>query len=84
MPFDFSRFPEVLRVIDTSIYTRKSLADTQAAFREHCTVSLSPTIEPNQVTVTIKAHTNDPTAIREIVLSFWNYLLDCSCQQRFG
>jgi hypothetical protein len=81
--FDSSQSPALSRSLDTSIYSRRALAATQAAFRDHCNVAIRPS-EHGRLLVTVTPLSSEPADIRATVLEFWNYLLDTACQERLG
>lgn len=76
--FDFSD-GGATRILDATIYTRRALARTRAAFKNHCEVTTSP-VGSNKLLVSLRA--TNPSETREVVLEFWNYLLDESCIER--
>ena len=68
------------RTIDNNVYPRKALAEARDAFKNHCTVKISP-ITSREIIVTIfvdSVLTADDA--RQIILEFWNYALDRACQ----
>lgn len=81
--FNFSSDPEISRSVDTRLYSRRAIADAQAAYRGYCQVETRPQ-EGTRLLVTVKPHKLTPGELRETVLEFWNYVLDATCQQRLG
>jgi hypothetical protein len=72
---------EYRRVVSTGIYSRQSLVAGQAAFRQHCKVTIEPRGR-DQVAVVVKPIGEATTAPREAVLEFWNFVLDTEAQRR--
>jgi hypothetical protein len=81
--FDLSTLPTISRRADLSIYTRSALAITQSAFKGHCRVHTTP-ISADRLLVSITPLKADSEETRTMILEFWNYFLDQSCQQRLG
>lgn len=81
--FDFYHYPEVSRVIDLSLYSRYALAETQAAYRKYCQVQTEPK-GPGYLLVTLTPLLEDPSEVQKMVLEFWNYFLDKTCQEKLG
>jgi len=67
------------RLIDHSLYPRTALADARHAYRDYCTVSISP-IDGEHTRVLIAVKPTSAHQVREVVLGFLNYLLDCSAE----
>jgi len=81
--FDFSKLPDVSRIVDTRIYSRRALADAQAAFRDHCHVDIRY-VGHARVGVTVHPVATDDAEWRRVVLEFWNFALDAACQQQLA
>jgi hypothetical protein len=81
--FDLSALPAVSRLADLTIYSRSALAATESAFREHCCVHTTQ-ITPDRLTVSITPLKANNEETRTMILEFWNYFLDKSCQERLG
>lgn len=81
--FDLSRLPEVSRTVDTRIYSRRALVDAQAAFRNHCRVEIRY-VDHARVGVTVRPVATDNAEWRRVVLEFWNFALDATCQQQLA
>jgi hypothetical protein len=67
------------RFIDNTIYPKKAVADARMAYRNYCDFA----IDTNgnhlpKLTVTVKPKYQDNS--QQIILEFWNYLLDIACQ----
>jgi hypothetical protein len=72
---------EFTRQIDNSIYSRKALAAARDAYRPYCEVVVKPGID-GKVGITVAIKDEHREQDREVVLEFWNFFLDTSCQQR--
>mgnify|MGYP001568445816 CR=1 len=81
--FDFSNPPTISRTVSLTIYSRSALAATQAAFREHCRISTAP-VASDRLLVSIIPLMTTPEEIATMLLEFWNYFLDRSCQEKLG
>ncbi len=81
--FDLSTLPAISRRADLTIYSRNALAVTQSAFKEHCRVHTTP-ISADSLLVSITPLKTDSEETRTMILEFWNYFLDQSCQERLG
>ncbi len=71
------------RTIDTTIYPRGALADMRQAYRDFCSISVTPGNIPDLVDLTIDVREQYESNGRQIVLEAWNYLLDRACQIHF-
>lgn len=72
---------QVTRTIDHRLYPRKALTDARQAYRDYCTLSMSPrSAEQAQIVITVRPEYEDRG--REVVLEFLNYLLDRAAQIR--
>ena len=67
------------RNIDNSIYPKKAVADARMAYRDYCDISIEIADE-TLPKLTIKVKPKYQKNSRKIILEFWNYLLDLSCQ----
>ncbi len=81
--FDSSNLPAMSRTVSLTIYSRSALAATQAAFKEHCRVSTVP-VPSDRLLVSILPLITTPEEARIMLLEFWNYFLDRSCQEKLG
>ncbi len=81
--FDSSNPPAISRTVNLTIYSRSALAATQAVFREHCRVSTIP-VTSDHLLVSIVPLMTTPEEVRAMLLEFWNYFLDQSCQEKLG
>jgi len=81
--FDSSNLPEFSRTVNLTIYSRSALATTQAAFREHCRVSTAP-VASDRLLVSVMPLMTAPEEVGTMLLEFWNYFLDRSCQEKLG
>lgn len=69
--------------VDTRVYLRKALADAQLAYKDLCKVRLRA-VAHQRLLVTIEPLSGDATQHRDLVLEFWNYALDRSCEEHLG
>ncbi len=81
--FDSSNPPTISRSISLSIYSRTALEATQTAFMEHCRVSISPVTSDRLLVTTMPLMMSSEEG-RTMLLEFWNYFLDRSCQEKLG
>lgn len=81
--FDFSSLPTISRVVDLTVYSRSALAATQLAFKEFCRVDTSP-ISNERLLVSVTPVVTTSDEVRTMILEFWNYYLDKSCQEKLG
>ena len=81
--FDSSNPPAISRTVNLTIYSRSALAAAQAAFREHCRVSIAP-VASDRLLVSIMPLMTTTEEVRTMLLEFWNYFLDRSCQEKLG
>ncbi|MDD2462513.1 MAG: HxsD-like protein [Desulfobulbus sp.] len=67
------------RFLDNTIYPKKAVADARMAYRSYCDFAIDTTgsLLP-QLMVTVKSKYQDNS--HQIILEFWNYLLDLACQ----
>jgi hypothetical protein len=79
--FDFSNPPTISRAVGLTIYSRSALAATQAAFREHCRISTA-LVAKDRLLVSVMPLMTAPEEVRTMLLEFWNYFLDRSCQEK--
>jgi hypothetical protein len=73
-----------IRVFDrhcsATIYSVGALREAQVAYAEHCAVTIDSQ-DPHRPRVTIQSNsTMSDEQWREIVLEFWNYILDATAQ----
>lgn len=69
------------RAISNAVYSRQSVAAAQAAFKQHCTVSVRPGGN-GLVTVKVLPKGEAAKTPRQAVLEFWNFVLDAEAQKR--
>lgn len=69
------------RTVATDIYSRQALVAAQAAFRQHCKVTIQP-VGSGQVAVAVKPIGESAADPRQAVLEFWNFVLDTEAQRR--
>jgi len=81
--FDCSHHPEISRSINLALYSRSALAETQAAFRQFCQVQTKP-LDQGRFLVTISPLISDTQDVKKMILEFWNYFLDKTCQEKLG
>jgi len=81
--FDSSNPPAISRTVNLTIYSRSALAATQAAFKEHCRVSTT-LVSSDRMLVSIMPLMTTPEEVRTMLLEFWNFFLDRSCQEKLG
>ena len=81
--FESSNPPTVSRTVDLTIYSRAALAATQEAFKEHCRVSSAP-VSSNLLLVSVMPLMTTPEDVRTMLLEFWNFFLDRTCQEKLG
>ncbi len=74
---------EFSRSIDLSLYSRKALAAAQAAYRQYCRVEARP-VDNGRLLVTISPLASETDDVRTLILEFWNYFLDCACQEKLS
>lgn len=67
------------RLIDNSLYPKKAVADAKMAYKDYCNFSVE-SASGNQVKLTVEVKLNQARDSHEVILGFWNYLLDRSCQ----
>ncbi len=67
------------RNLDNNIYPKKAVADARMAYRDYCDFAIEATASHiANLTVTVKLKYEDNS--RDVILGFWNYLLDRACQ----
>lgn len=81
--FDSSNPPAISRTVNLTIYSRSALAATQAAFKEHCRVSTAQA-SSDHLLVSIMPLMMAHEEVRTMLLEFWNFYLDRSCQEKLG
>lgn len=81
--FDSSDLPGLSRTVPLTIYSRSALVATEEAFREHCRVSTAP-VATNRLRVSVIPLITTPEEVRTMLLEFWNFFLDRSCQEKLG
>ena len=70
------------RTIDHSLYPRGALAAARQAYRDYCSLKVSP-LGADRVEVTITVNAEYESDSRQVVLDFLNYVLDRSAQILF-
>jgi hypothetical protein len=81
--FNFLPDSTVSRVVDLTIYSQNALAATQRAFKQHCRVSTEP-LSAGRSLLLITPLLSSPEQTRAMILEFWNYFLDQTCQEKLG
>jgi len=67
------------RFLDNTLYPKKAVVDARMAYRSYCDFSIDATSSHlPKLTVTVKTKYQDNS--HQIILEFWNYLLDLACQ----
>lgn len=67
------------RIIDNRFYPKKAVAEAKMAYREYCEFSIEPlTGRKARLNVLVKSKCVHKE--RDVLLGFWNYLLDRACQ----
>lgn len=79
--FDFSDPPLISRSVDLGIYTRKALADTQMAYKSYCRVQ-TQALPKNRLLISLIPNESESANFYKLLLEFWNYFLDKSCQEK--
>lgn len=72
-----------VRYIHNSIYTRKALATTREVYHAYCDIKVRPEKE-DRVEITLTVRPEFKGQARQVILEFWNYFLDLSCQQHLS
>ena len=72
---------EYRRTVSTAIYSRQALVAAQAAFREHCKVTIRPS-GTGDVAVLVKPTGESAADPRHALLEFWNFVLDTEAKRR--
>jgi len=72
---------EYCRTVSTRIYSRQALVAAQAAFRQHCKITIQPSGQ-DQVAVAVKPIGEAAVDPGQAVLEFWNFALDTEAQRR--
>jgi hypothetical protein len=67
------------RLLDNAFYPRKAVAKARESYREYCMVNAVPTGE-GQVALTVTVFPEHTKNAREVLLEFWNFLLDTACE----
>ncbi|NTU72797.1 hypothetical protein HGB07_01320 [Candidatus Roizmanbacteria bacterium] len=67
------------RRLDNTLYPKKAVAEARMAYRDYCDFLIKKHGN-DHVTLTISIKSNYSEHSRQIILEFWNYLLDTSCQ----
>jgi hypothetical protein len=70
---------EFTKTIDHSLYPRTALADARQAYRDYCTLKILPQ-NNDCARVLITVNDSYDHEHRQVVLDFFNYLLDKSVQ----
>lgn len=71
----------VTRHIDHDLYPRKAITEARAAFREYCTLQITPA-PSNSARIEINVAVEHEEQAREIVLEFLNYALDKAVEMK--
>jgi len=72
-----------VRSIHNNIYTRKALALSRDAYTSYCDVRVKPQ-DHGYAEVSISVRPEFSGQGRQVILEFWNYFLDVSCQQHLN
>lgn len=70
---------QLSRVIDNKFYPKKAVADAKMAYREYCEFSIEP-LSGQKACLNVRVKVDYVTNERDVLLGFWNYLLDRACQ----
>lgn len=68
-----------VRNIDNTIYPKKAVSEARMAYREYFDSTIEATTS-HTVKLTISVKSKYENNRREVILNFWNYLLDRACQ----
>ena len=68
-------------IFDTSFYSLSALENTITAYQKHCTIETAQVNEAKCL-LTITPLLSGDDDVRTMVLEFWNYFLDRSCQEK--
>lgn len=69
----------VEKIIDHSLYPRQALADARHAYKDYCTLKITP-LDHGRAVVQIEIKPYYATNGRQIALEFLNYMLDRAVQ----
>jgi 3-polyprenyl-4-hydroxybenzoate decarboxylase len=72
---------ELVRRINTRIYTREAVESACRVYDAYCTVRLVE-VDDGFMLATVVVKGEYEREARQVMLEFWNYLLDLSCQHR--
>lgn len=67
------------RVIHHDLYPREALAQARSAFRDYCTIRITP-LPGNAAQIAIQVDERCGQNERDVVLEFLNYILDCAAE----
>lgn len=70
-----------VRRVDNAFYPRKALVKAREAYAEYCVVSALP-IDHGLVEVSVEVKPQYASDARQVILEFWNFLLDTACEQQ--
>lgn len=70
------------RILDNNLYPKRAVADARTAYRDYCDVRV--TQDNAFLTLTIQVKSKYQKDGHQIILEFWNYLLDISCQMKIS
>ena len=70
-----------VRHIDNAFYPRKAFVKAREAYAAYCVVSALP-VDHGLVEVTVKVKPEYADDARQVILEFWNFLLDTACEQQ--
>ena len=69
----------ITRRISHDLYPRRAVSETRQAYRAYCTARVSP-LAGNAIELALEVVPEQKNREREVVLGFFNYLLDRSAQ----
>ena len=67
------------RSIDNALYPRKALVKAREAYAAYCTVKAKPRSD-GLVDIVVEVKPEYADDARQVVLEFWNFLLDTACE----
>jgi hypothetical protein len=71
------------RCIDSAVYPRKAFVKARETYAAYCVVTAVP-IESGRAEVTIEVKPEYAGDARQVMLEFWNFLLDTTCELRLA
>lgn len=73
---------QITRIIDHSLYPRKVIADTRQAYRDYCTLKVTP-LSGDRAEVIIAVRGEYEAEARRIFMELLNYALDKAAESSF-